>query len=91
MSLLAPTTPVPSLIPGGGLLPIPTPAPLQNVSQHLVALLLPCLFVRRVRKPECVCACACVVFCLTPADEPPLSESDVSWPGPHSIPAPPHG
>lgn len=35
MSLLAPATPVPSLIPGGGLLPIPTPAPLQNVSQHL--------------------------------------------------------
>ncbi|KAG8010534.1 Splicing regulatory glutamine/lysine-rich protein 1 [Nibea albiflora] len=30
LSLLAPATPVPSLIPGGGLLPIPTPAPLQN-------------------------------------------------------------
>ncbi len=45
LSLLAPATPVPSLIPGGGLLPIPTPAPLQNVSQRLVALLLSCLFV----------------------------------------------
>lgn len=33
MSLLAPATPVPSLIPGGGLLPIPPPSPLQNVSQ----------------------------------------------------------
>lgn len=32
LSLLAPATPVSSLIPGGGLLPIPTPAPLQNVS-----------------------------------------------------------
>ena len=36
LSLLAPTTPAPSLIPGGGLLPIPAPAPLQNVSQRLV-------------------------------------------------------
>uniref|UniRef100_A0A8C3ABW7 Splicing regulatory glutamine/lysine-rich protein 1 n=1 Tax=Cyclopterus lumpus TaxID=8103 RepID=A0A8C3ABW7_CYCLU len=33
LSLLAPAAPVPSLIPGGGLLPIPTPAPLQNVSR----------------------------------------------------------
>lgn len=33
LSLLAPSTPVPSLIPGGGLLPIPAPNPLQNVSQ----------------------------------------------------------
>lgn len=34
LSLLAPSTPVPSLIPGGGLLPIPAPTPtLQNVSQ----------------------------------------------------------
>ncbi|KAM3874166.1 splicing regulatory glutamine/lysine-rich protein 1 [Diretmus argenteus] len=32
LSLLAPAAPVPSLIPGGGLLPIPTPAPVQNVS-----------------------------------------------------------
>lgn len=32
LSLLAPSTPVPSLIPGGGLLPIPAPDPLQNVS-----------------------------------------------------------
>lgn len=32
LSLLAPSTPVPSLIPGGGLLPIPAPNPLQNVS-----------------------------------------------------------
>lgn len=36
LSLLAPATPVPSLIPGGGLLPIPTPASLQSVSEHLV-------------------------------------------------------
>lgn len=40
LSLLAPSTPVPTLIPGGGLLPIPAPTPLQNVSQHLVAFLL---------------------------------------------------
>ncbi|XP_032394739.1 splicing regulatory glutamine/lysine-rich protein 1 isoform X1 [Etheostoma spectabile] len=32
LSLLAPATPAPSLIPGGGLLPIPTPAPLQNLN-----------------------------------------------------------
>ena len=32
LSLLAPVAPVPSLVPGGGLLPIPTPSPLQNVS-----------------------------------------------------------
>ncbi|XP_073333724.1 splicing regulatory glutamine/lysine-rich protein 1 isoform X2 [Pagrus major] len=36
LSLLAPTTPVPSLIPGGGLLPIPTPAPLQNLNLPVV-------------------------------------------------------
>ncbi|XP_022523558.1 splicing regulatory glutamine/lysine-rich protein 1 isoform X1 [Astyanax mexicanus] len=30
LSLLAPAAPVASLMPGGGLLPIPTPAPLQN-------------------------------------------------------------
>ncbi|XP_071757875.1 splicing regulatory glutamine/lysine-rich protein 1 isoform X5 [Centroberyx gerrardi] len=30
LSLLAPAAPVPNLIPGGGLLPIPTPAPIQN-------------------------------------------------------------
>ncbi|KAI3362121.1 hypothetical protein L3Q82_012446 [Scortum barcoo] len=36
LSLLAPATPVPSLIPGGGLLPIPTPAPLQNLNLPLV-------------------------------------------------------
>ncbi|XP_060768786.1 splicing regulatory glutamine/lysine-rich protein 1 isoform X4 [Neoarius graeffei] len=30
LSLLAPAAPVPSLMPGGGLLPIPSPAPLQN-------------------------------------------------------------
>lgn len=36
MSLLAPATPVPSLIPGGGLLPIPTPAPLQNLNLPIV-------------------------------------------------------
>ncbi|XP_012720894.2 splicing regulatory glutamine/lysine-rich protein 1 isoform X2 [Fundulus heteroclitus] len=32
LSLLAPAAPVPSLIPGGGLLPIPAPAPLQSMS-----------------------------------------------------------
>ncbi|XP_015243028.1 PREDICTED: splicing regulatory glutamine/lysine-rich protein 1 isoform X1 [Cyprinodon variegatus] len=37
LSLLAPATPVPSLIPGGGLLPIPAPAPLQNLSLPLVS------------------------------------------------------
>uniref|UniRef100_A0A8D3AJK8 Splicing regulatory glutamine/lysine-rich protein 1 n=1 Tax=Scophthalmus maximus TaxID=52904 RepID=A0A8D3AJK8_SCOMX len=39
LSLLAPATPAPSLIPGAGLLPIPAPAPapLQNVSLRLVA------------------------------------------------------
>nr|XP_046230972.1 splicing regulatory glutamine/lysine-rich protein 1 isoform X2 [Scatophagus argus]XP_046230973.1 splicing regulatory glutamine/lysine-rich protein 1 isoform X2 [Scatophagus argus]XP_046230974.1 splicing regulatory glutamine/lysine-rich protein 1 isoform X2 [Scatophagus argus] len=36
LSLLAPTTPVPSLIPGGGLLPIPAPTPLQNLNLPLV-------------------------------------------------------
>ncbi|XP_037548648.1 splicing regulatory glutamine/lysine-rich protein 1 [Nematolebias whitei] len=36
LSLLAPATPVPSLIPGGGLLPIPNPAPLQNLNLPLV-------------------------------------------------------
>ncbi|XP_041666063.1 splicing regulatory glutamine/lysine-rich protein 1 isoform X2 [Cheilinus undulatus] len=36
LSLLAPATPVPSLIPGGGLLPIPTPTPLQNLNLPLV-------------------------------------------------------
>ncbi|XP_039863231.1 splicing regulatory glutamine/lysine-rich protein 1 isoform X4 [Simochromis diagramma] len=36
LSLLAPATPVPSLIPGGGLLPIPAPAPLQNLNLPLV-------------------------------------------------------
>ncbi|TKS84854.1 Splicing regulatory glutamine/lysine-rich protein 1 [Collichthys lucidus] len=36
LSLLAPATPVPSLIPGGGLLPIPTPAPLQNLNLPVV-------------------------------------------------------
>ncbi|XP_044030212.1 splicing regulatory glutamine/lysine-rich protein 1 isoform X2 [Siniperca chuatsi] len=36
LSLLAPATPVPSLIPGGGLLPIPTPAPLQNLNLPIV-------------------------------------------------------
>ncbi|XP_071322004.1 splicing regulatory glutamine/lysine-rich protein 1 isoform X2 [Trachinotus anak] len=36
LSLLAPATPVPSLIPGGGLLPIPSPAPLQNLNLPLV-------------------------------------------------------
>uniref|UniRef100_A0A672HYD8 Splicing regulatory glutamine/lysine-rich protein 1 n=1 Tax=Salarias fasciatus TaxID=181472 RepID=A0A672HYD8_SALFA len=38
LSLLAPATPAPSLIPGGGLLPIPAPAPLQNVSRQLGVL-----------------------------------------------------
>lgn len=33
LSLLAPATPVPNLMPGGGLLPIPSHAPLQNVSK----------------------------------------------------------
>ncbi|XP_054908659.1 splicing regulatory glutamine/lysine-rich protein 1 isoform X2 [Poeciliopsis prolifica] len=37
LSLLAPAAPVPSLIPGGGLLPIPTPAPLQNLNLPLVS------------------------------------------------------
>ncbi|KAM6975786.1 splicing regulatory glutamine/lysine-rich protein 1 isoform 1-T1 [Tautogolabrus adspersus] len=36
LSLLAPAAPVPSLIPGGGLLPIPTPAPLQNLNLPVV-------------------------------------------------------
>ncbi|KAM4528320.1 splicing regulatory glutamine/lysine-rich protein 1 isoform 3-T3 [Odontesthes bonariensis] len=36
LSLLAPATPAPSLIPGGGLLPIPTPAPLQNLNLPIV-------------------------------------------------------
>ncbi|KAM8872956.1 splicing regulatory glutamine/lysine-rich protein 1 isoform 1-T1 [Synchiropus picturatus] len=36
LSLLAPVTPAPTLIPGGGLLPIPTPAPLQNLSLSLM-------------------------------------------------------
>nr|XP_020472536.1 splicing regulatory glutamine/lysine-rich protein 1 isoform X2 [Monopterus albus]XP_020472537.1 splicing regulatory glutamine/lysine-rich protein 1 isoform X2 [Monopterus albus]XP_020472538.1 splicing regulatory glutamine/lysine-rich protein 1 isoform X2 [Monopterus albus]XP_020472539.1 splicing regulatory glutamine/lysine-rich protein 1 isoform X2 [Monopterus albus]XP_020472540.1 splicing regulatory glutamine/lysine-rich protein 1 isoform X2 [Monopterus albus] len=36
LSLLAPATPVPSLIPGGGLLPIPTSAPLHNLNLPLV-------------------------------------------------------
>lgn len=36
LSLLAPATPAPSLMPGGGLLPIPTPAPLQNLNLPLV-------------------------------------------------------
>ncbi|XP_030624264.1 splicing regulatory glutamine/lysine-rich protein 1 isoform X2 [Chanos chanos] len=31
LSLLAPATPVTNLMPGGGLLPIPSPAPLQNL------------------------------------------------------------
>lgn len=83
MSLLAPTTPVPSLIPGGGLLPIPTPAPLQNVSQHLVAYLLPCLFACHVSK-TCVGVCVCV-FSFAPAAQPPRSESDISHSGPHSL------
>ncbi|XP_075885569.1 splicing regulatory glutamine/lysine-rich protein 1 isoform X2 [Nelusetta ayraudi] len=32
LSLLAPSTPVPSLVSGGGLLPIPPPSPLQNLN-----------------------------------------------------------
>ncbi|TWW66314.1 Splicing regulatory glutamine/lysine-rich protein 1 [Takifugu flavidus] len=36
LSLLAPSTPVPSLIPGGGLLPIPAPNPLQNLNLPVV-------------------------------------------------------
>ncbi|XP_040914471.1 splicing regulatory glutamine/lysine-rich protein 1 isoform X2 [Toxotes jaculatrix] len=36
LSLLAPATPLPSLIPGGGLLPIPAPSPLQNLNLPLV-------------------------------------------------------
>ncbi|XP_042364756.1 splicing regulatory glutamine/lysine-rich protein 1 [Plectropomus leopardus] len=36
LSLLAPAAPAPSLIPGGGLLPIPTPAPLQNLNLPIV-------------------------------------------------------
>ncbi|XP_061554237.1 splicing regulatory glutamine/lysine-rich protein 1 isoform X2 [Phycodurus eques] len=36
LSLLAPAAPVHSLLPGGGLLPIPTPAPLQNLNLPLV-------------------------------------------------------
>ncbi|XP_029300293.1 splicing regulatory glutamine/lysine-rich protein 1 isoform X2 [Cottoperca gobio] len=39
LSLLAPAAPVPSLIPGGGLLPIPTPAPLQNLNLPVVSRL----------------------------------------------------
>ncbi|XP_061658240.1 splicing regulatory glutamine/lysine-rich protein 1 isoform X2 [Syngnathoides biaculeatus] len=41
LSLLAPTTPVHSLLPGGGLLPIPTPAPLQNLNLPLVGHMTP--------------------------------------------------
>ncbi|XP_029920647.1 splicing regulatory glutamine/lysine-rich protein 1 isoform X2 [Myripristis murdjan] len=36
LSLLAPAAPVPNLIPGGGLLPIPTPAPIQNLNLPLM-------------------------------------------------------
>ncbi|XP_067340547.1 splicing regulatory glutamine/lysine-rich protein 1 isoform X2 [Channa argus] len=36
LSLLAPATPAPSLIPGGGLLPIPTPPPLPSLNLPLV-------------------------------------------------------
>ncbi|XP_072227683.1 splicing regulatory glutamine/lysine-rich protein 1 isoform X2 [Leuresthes tenuis] len=43
LSLLAPATPAPSLIPGGGLLPIPTPAPLQNLNLPLVNRISACL------------------------------------------------
>ncbi|XP_034094773.1 splicing regulatory glutamine/lysine-rich protein 1 isoform X3 [Gymnodraco acuticeps] len=39
LSLLAPAAPAPSLIPGGGLLPIPTPAPLQNLNVPAVSRL----------------------------------------------------
>ncbi|XP_029023957.1 splicing regulatory glutamine/lysine-rich protein 1 isoform X2 [Betta splendens] len=39
LSLLAPATPVPSLIPGGGLLPIPTPTSLQTLNLPLVNLI----------------------------------------------------
>lgn len=46
LSLLAPATPVPSLIPGGGLLPIPTPAPLQNVSLATVIIRVCLLFMQ---------------------------------------------
>lgn len=46
LSLLAPATPVPSLIPGGGLLPIPAPAPLQNVSLATVIILVCLLFMQ---------------------------------------------
>lgn len=38
LSLLAPSTPVPSLVSGGGLLPIPPPSPLQNVSQSPIQM-----------------------------------------------------
>ncbi|XP_062290912.1 splicing regulatory glutamine/lysine-rich protein 1 isoform X2 [Scomber scombrus] len=41
LSLLAPAAPVPSLIPGGGLLPIPTPAPLQNLNLPIVNRISP--------------------------------------------------
>ncbi|XP_054614025.1 splicing regulatory glutamine/lysine-rich protein 1 [Dunckerocampus dactyliophorus] len=37
LSLLAPTAPVHSILPGGGLLPIPTQAPLQNLNLPLVS------------------------------------------------------
>ncbi|KAL6463685.1 hypothetical protein MHYP_G00280760 [Metynnis hypsauchen] len=37
LSLLAPATPVTSLMPGGGLLPIPSPAPLQNLGLPLAS------------------------------------------------------
>ncbi|XP_072310545.1 splicing regulatory glutamine/lysine-rich protein 1 isoform X2 [Eucyclogobius newberryi] len=43
LSLLAPFTPIPSLISGGGLLPIPTPAPLQNLNLPFVNRMSPCL------------------------------------------------
>ncbi|CAB1445774.1 unnamed protein product [Pleuronectes platessa] len=39
LSLLAPAAPAPSLIPGGGLLPIPSPAPIQTLNLPLVNLI----------------------------------------------------
>ncbi|XP_060930695.1 splicing regulatory glutamine/lysine-rich protein 1 isoform X1 [Limanda limanda] len=39
LSLLAPAAPAPSLIPGGGLLPIPSPAPIQTLNLPIVNLI----------------------------------------------------
>lgn len=66
LSLLAPATPVPSVIPGGGLLPIPTPTPpsLQSVSQPRVLALFSYLFIMYVGNNLCVYDSLCVCVCF---------------------------